>query len=188
MKIALFGGSFDPPHNGHIAAVRAAIEILDLDFVYVIPTGQNPFKETTASEDIRFNLATLAFQDIPKVKVLGCEIGHDGVNYTIDTVNWLMEHDEAFKSATRYLLIGNDLVPELEKWREYKKLFEQVQPVVLTRGEERILRDDLLFIQTPRIDISSTDIRARIHDGQSVAHLVPHQVAAFIQQLHLYEV
>ncbi len=188
MRIGVFGGTFDPPHFGHISLVCSMIEKLQLDRVYIIPSQINPLKQTTKTKsDIRLKMTKLAFQDIPKTTVLDCELKRSGLSYTVDTLHWLMDNDKEFRQATRFLLVGDDLVPDLGSWKSPDELFSLAQLVVARRGVDEVFSTyTIQKIDSPIIDISSTEIRERLKKRLYCGHLVPHATLALIEELHVY--
>lgn len=187
MRIGVFGGTFDPPHFGHVSLVCSMIEKLKLDCVYIIPSGMNPLKQTTTTGcDIRLKMTQLAFQDVPKTRVLDVELRRKGLSFTIDTIHWLIENDEDFKNAERFLLLGGDLVSDFESWKNPDELFALAQPVIARRGCEIQTRFNVQKIDTPNIDISSTEIRERLKLGLYCGHLVPHRTLEYIKEAHVH--
>ena len=179
MKIGIFGGTFDPPHKGHKTAVRAARDALDLDQVYVIPTGQPPHK--TAAEDTpgakaRAHMVSLQFTNEPRVDVLDVELQREGKSYTIDTVRYLRERHP---DAMLYLIMGTDMFLGLEQWREVDLLMQMVTPVVFARtiGDHAAILAQLehmrktygiesRFIEHAIVDISSSQVRKALKNRQ----------------------
>jgi nicotinate-nucleotide adenylyltransferase len=189
MRIGLFGGTFDPPHNGHIHLILSLLEAHHLDQVLIIPALLNPLKPPIASPEHRLTMAHLAFDSVPGCKVLDIEVRRSGPSYTIDTVHWLMEHDKEFATAQRFLLLGADAATSLPQWRQLDQLLKLVRPLIAARGEQpKDLIDEAKqgWTQSEILDISSTDIRARIHQGLYVDHLVPERVMKYIRESKLY--
>ncbi len=196
-KIAVFGGSFDPPHYGHTHLMVALREAYHLDEVMVIPAQCNPFKPAVASAEHRLAMCHLHFDDVPGCSVVDCEVRRPLASYTIDTLHWLMEYCEGFRDAERFLLLGSDLIPSLPSWKEIEEVIAIARPLVAARGEIAPsslagLSPTLLqavcdgWTQTGRFDISSTEVRARLCQGLYVEHLVRQGVSQYIQQQHLY--
>ncbi|MGN0854878.1 MAG: nicotinate (nicotinamide) nucleotide adenylyltransferase [Kiritimatiellia bacterium] len=160
MRIGLFGGSFDPVHNGHVGMARKAIGRLGLDRLLVIPAAVSPFKTESPPSFAydRLELVRRAFADVPKVVVDDRELRRGGVSYAIDTVREIAaEHP----GAEIVFLVGEDSLAGLPRWKDYDAL--------------RRLCD---FESFPRTFESSTEVRRRLAAGESVSDLVPPSVAA----------
>ncbi len=162
MKIGIFGGSFDPIHNGHVQLALKAIEDFELDQLRVIPAAVSPFKtdaQPTQAYD-RLLLVRAAFNGVAKVVVDDRELKRGGVSYAIDTVKELKAENPA---AELIFLIGEDSVEGLPRWKDYETL------VTLCS-----------FKAYPRTAESSTEIRAKLAKGESIVDLVPYPVADLI--------
>lgn len=155
MKLALFGGSFDPPHAGHIGVVKKALEILPIDQLIVVPAARNPFKPAVrASGAVRYGWLKKIFASYEKVKISDFEIAQERSVYTIETVrHYAPTCDEL------YLIIGADNLDALKRWHCFDELDAEVQWVVATRGKTPVPEGMIpLEIDVP---ISSTDFRNR---------------------------
>lgn len=153
MKAAIFGGSFDPPHIGHLAIIKAALEILPIDRLFVVPAYQNPFKKGSfAPPEKRVAWLKKITKPFKKTKVCDCEIAKAGPSYTIDTVlNLKPYYDEI------YLIIGADNLASLPSWHRYDELKTLVTFVVATRKKIPVPEG---FIVLPiDADVSSTELR-----------------------------
>ena len=183
----LFGGSFDPIHLGHLIVARSAAEQLRLEVVRFVPARIQPFKidRQMATPEDRLAMLELALADQPGFEVDDREIRREGTSYTIDTLRELeaeAPHDQLC------LLVGADAARELPDWREARLIPEFSRIVVLTRpGVEYSLGElEAELIQVPEIDISATEIRRRVRDGESIGELVPPAVAEYIESHGLY--
>jgi nicotinate-nucleotide adenylyltransferase len=194
-RIAVFGGSFDPPHNGHIHLLVALVERHALDKVLIIPCGQNPLKETMANPEDRFQMAKLAFASFSFCEVLPIETEKTGPSFTVDTLEWLLNHREDFRNAQRFLLFGEDSISTFPRWKNLRHIFEIATPLFASRSSqvnidgfsEEIRKCISLGItKTAIVDISSTDVRERLKDGENVAHLLPIPVFDYVQKHRLY--
>ena len=169
MKIGIFGGSFDPIHNGHVAIAKQAITELELDELLVIPAASNPFKEGAdgASAAYRFDskmrvmLVRAAFNGVEKAVVDEREIARGGTSYAIDTVRSIAEEN---LGAELFFIIGEDSQPGLPKWKDYDEL-----------------KNLCTFKTYKRTRESSTEIRRRLAAGDDISSLVPEAVALFIK-------
>ncbi len=158
MNIAIFGGSFDPPHIGHQEIIQKAIAKLDIDMLFVVPTFLNPFKESFfAPAKVRYKWVKKMTQEYKKVKVLSYEIEQNHPVSTIETINYLLQNYDLEKI---YLIIGADNVSTLHKWKDYEKLLRLVNFVVATREGIKIPKN--LQKLDIHVTISSTKLREKI--------------------------
>ena len=131
MRIAIFGGSFDPIHIAHVAIVKEVLKKLDIEKVIVVPTYLNPFKSSFyLNPKTRFKLLKKVFKEFEKVEICDYEINQEKTSYSIDTVNYLKN---LYNPSKIYLIIGEDNLETLDKWYEIDKLKELVEFVVATR-------------------------------------------------------
>lgn len=158
MNIALYGGSFDPPHLGHVHVVSKALDRLDIDKLIVVPAFVNPFKTGThAPAKLRLEWLKQIFKTTPKVEVSDFEVNHNRAVRTIETVN----HFSALYNKI-YLIIGADNLASLTKWHRFSELDKKVTWVVATRDNIEI---DAPYIQLKvEQNISSTRLRETLND------------------------
>jgi nicotinate-nucleotide adenylyltransferase len=186
VRLAVLGGTFDPPHLGHLLAASDAFEALALDRLLFIPTASHPFKGETvgATAAQRLDMLALLIADDPRFGIDAIEIDRQGLSYTVDTLTDLARR---YPDAKRYFLIGEDLVDEVPTWRSPERLTELAEILVLARGDEPDTTPrSFRRLGTRRIDVSSTEIRARARAGQSLHGFVPDAVAAYIRDAGLY--
>lgn len=200
MRIGIFGGSFDPPHVGHLLAALDAIDALSLDRLQVVPAGVQPLKQSgqTAAEH-RLAMTLGCFGTLSGVEVDTIEMERGGLSFTVDTVE---SYRRQWPTAELLLLVGEDAVASFAKWRELKRLLSMVRLVVLSRNSEvaqpadaaALLAEELWKGQSPprrlvtrRVDVSSTEIRARVRSGRSIRGFVTDSVAAYIASTGLYQ-
>jgi len=192
--IGILGGAFDPIHFGHLAIAEEARVRLGLDVILFIPAGRPPHKPTgQADAEQRFLMATLATADHPRFFVSRLEVDRDGPSYTVDTLRALRE---TYPQAVLHLLVGADMALDFPSWREPRTILSLARLVAVTRPGYPIERLQQLretpgmesaeILTAPGLDISSTDIRARLRDGMSVRYLTPDAVAAYIAKTGLY--
>ena len=184
MNIALFGGTFDPIHHGHLILAREALEQLALDRVVFIPAAHSPHKlaHPPSPAEVRLEMVRAAVADEPRFEVDEEELQRTGPSFTIDTVEaWRRRAPE----AALFYFIGHDNVRELHTWRRFTELTERVQFVVFGRGENGAPHDFPTIAR--RVDISATDIRARVARSDSIHYLVPESVRAIIAAHGLYQ-
>jgi nicotinate-nucleotide adenylyltransferase len=189
-RIGLFGGSFDPVHDAHVALAEAALAELRLDQVRWIPAGQ-PWQKDRAitAAAHREAMVRLAIQHEPRFVLDRIELDRAGASYTLDTVQTLAA---ALPGTQWFLLIGQDQYVALHTWRNWQTLLGLVVLAVANRpGPARQPHPDVLqfphrMVPLPMLDISSTDIRQRTANGRDISELVPLEVARYIETHALY--
>jgi nicotinate-nucleotide adenylyltransferase len=185
MRLALYGGTFDPVHLGHLLLARDALEELALDRVIFIPAALSPHKLVTipAPAAARLEMLVAALADEPGFTMDDSELQRPGPSFAIDTV-------ERFRTthpgAELFYLIGADNLRELHTWRRIDELRQLVEFVVFGRGDA-IAAESGFRILGRRLDISATEIRRRVARGESIRYLVPEPVRALIAAHHLYQ-
>ncbi len=186
-KIGFFGGSFDPPHFGHIALVCSLVEALNLDLVYIVPSKQNPLKDVPfVSSALRLEMTKLAFKDVPHTQIIEYELSNPCKSYTVDTIKWLMEQNIEFRNAERFLLLGDDLIEQFDQWKNPSELLSLVTPVSGKRNPLAQKDSRIKCIETPVFEISSTMIRKRLVSGLYCGYLLPKDVFDLICKNKLY--
>lgn len=187
MRLGILGGTFDPPHLGHLLAAVDAAERLSLDRLVLVPAAQQPLKigAVRASAVDRLAMTRLLVQGDARFEVDAMEIERAGLSYTVDT---LAAFAARYPSAERFFLVGEDVLRTFEQWREPANVLALATLVVMTRdgGGGGRVPDGAMRVPTRRIDISSTEIRARAAEGRSLRGFVPEQVAAYIAAHRLY--
>jgi len=184
MRIGIMGGTFDPIHHGHLILGRDACETLDLQKLIFVPNHLSPHKlhKHAAPPELRAAMVRAAIHGEPGFEMDEVEILRGGASYTIDTALHLRTlHPE----ADLFYLIGEDNLAELHTWRRVDELRLLVQFVVMARGTDGPAHPYITLRQR-RVDISSTDIRGRIANGQSIRYLVPEKVRDIIENHQLY--
>ena len=196
MRLGIFGGSFDPVHNGHLALAHACQRQTALDEVWFTPTAVQPLKQEGphASDSQRLEMLQLAILSEPSWRVYQVEIERGGRSYTVDTLRQLREK---VPSAVLFFLMGADAVQDVPQWREPREIFRLATPLVVRRaGQSEPDMSALLavsaenkppkLIEMPTIDASSTEIRRRAAAGEPIGDLVPDAVATYITSHGLY--
>ena len=154
MKIAIFGGTFDPIHNGHLQVIKVVQQSLDIDRLFIVPVYINPFKDkSVASSTQRLKLINMATKNIPKIDVLDFEIKQHKPSYTINTIQYIYKHFDVTKIFT---IIGADNLSSLGNWKDYKELSKMVEFVVIGRNNIKI--ENFMTIKLD-MNISSSSIR-----------------------------
>lgn len=202
MNIGLFGGSFNPIHNGHVRLAKALLQEAGLDEVWFMVSPQNPFKQNQQllDDNKRFRLVQIALKDEPHLKACDFEFNLPKPSYTWNTLQALQE---AYPEDQFTILIGGDNWAAFDKWYRYEDILHHYPIVVYPRegSEVKVLGfkypptpnpqhptpvPNIKIVKTPLINISSTQIRQRIQAGKSVRGLVPTGVAMVLEQEHLY--
>ncbi|MSR36379.1 MAG: nicotinate (nicotinamide) nucleotide adenylyltransferase [Gemmatimonadetes bacterium] len=190
-RVGVFGGTFDPPHVGHLIVARDAAETLGLDGVVLVPAARPPHKTSThaTSADLRLAMVNATVADDPILSVLAIELARPGPSYTVDTLRQLKVENPA---AELFLLIGADQWRQLGTWKEPEQIGVLATISVMAReGEDPETVDlglGLTYQRVPvtRLDISSTEVRSRVREGRSIRYLVPRQVEEIIRSNQLY--
>lgn len=188
MRIGMLGGSFDPPHAGHLLIAVDAFEALALDKLYFIPAAIQPFKvgQAGASARDRVEMVRRLIGNDGRFAVDTIEADRPGISFSVDTVTAFAGR---YPDAQRFFLVGTDVMPTFGNWREPDRIMKLAEVVVLSRGEPvdaGSWRGSFRTVTTRRIDVSSTEIRTRVKAGQSIAGFVPPLVAAYIADAGLY--
>ena len=198
MRIGLLGGTFNPPHIGHLVCAQEAFAQLGLERVLLVPVHEPPHKETSGDPGVeaRVALCEAAVAGDERLGVSRAEADVPGRSFTVDTLNRL--HDARPEDQLTFI-VGGDMAASLPEWREPQAILELCTIGAAARdgvGREELLErldtelpgaaDRIRFFDMPRIDISSTLIRRRVAAGQPVRYLVPDAVAAQIEREGLY--
>lgn len=188
-RIGLYGGSFDPVHLGHLLVAQAAMEELQLNRLFFIPTAQSPFKpeNTPAPAPERLRLLRLALAGKTNWDVDEQEIARGGTSFTIETVR---NFSQRFPDARLFYLIGADNVASLAKWREAAELAKRAEFVAISRPGQPVAEFPAPFrgriLHGFPFGVSSSQIRERVRAGLSIEHLVTPAVAEAIRNQQLY--
>jgi nicotinate-nucleotide adenylyltransferase len=196
VRIGILGGTFNPPHLGHLVCAQEAYLQLGLDNVMLIPAQIPPHKPVEDEPGVkhRLELCRLAIDGDNRLSVSELEIDRPGTSYTIDTLQELHNEDP---DSELYLIVGGDIAAGLPEWREPERVLELATPAVAKRrgtSSSHVRRalanlprgDRTEFFQMPRIGISSTLIRRRVRAGQPIKYLVPDAVVGYIEREGLY--
>ena len=198
MKIALFGGTFDPIHNGHLAVAQAAADRFGLDRVLFIPSGRPPHRDRgpQASYEDRYRMAELACQADPRFEASRLEAPQalgDGKTYSIDTIEKV--RGGLGPEDKLYFLIGQDAFGELAIWHRLGDVVEKVEFIVASRphSSSSIRREGLAAraryqpLGGVDVPVSATDVRRRCAQGVDLRGSVPETVGDYIRKHRLYE-
>ncbi len=195
--IGVFGGTFDPIHVGHLFIAQEAATTIPLDRVLFVPTADpvhRPLPPVASSAD-RAQMVSLAIADNMRFELSSVELERPGLSFTIDTLSILAQR---FPARALYFIVGTDSLAALPQWREPAKILELARIVAMARpGRDRVDLDALeavlpgasgrvCVVESPGLEVSARDIRARLAEGKPIRHLVPEPVREYIQERGLY--
>jgi len=198
MRVALFGGSFDPPHRGHVAIAKAAADQFQLDQVLFAPAGRQPLKSqpSGASFDERLAMTTLACIADPRFtpSAIDTPLPDGSPNFTVDTLYALQD---SMPGAQLFNLVGADSFFSLAQWRDPQKLLELAEWIVVSRPGFELAdppgialtparRSRIHLLDSIHEDVAATDLRERLRAGDPCQDLLPAEVSGYIQHHHLY--
>lgn len=185
-KIGILGGTFDPPHHGHLLIANEALHGLALDEIWFLPNQEPPHKKKSAqikNED-RVEMLKLALQDVPNFKIEKIELERTGPSYTYDTMRQLTE---LHQDAKFYFIIGADMIEYLPKWHKIDELLEFVTFIGVNRPTYSTESSyPLIHLDVPDFEVSSSLIRGRIMEGKTIRYLLPDPVIAYLKEKNLY--
>jgi nicotinate-nucleotide adenylyltransferase len=199
MKIGIFGGTFDPVHIGHLIIAERFCEIMELDKCLFVPTYLSPFKiekNPIIPIEIRLKMLEIAINSNPIFEIETYEISRQEVSYTIDTIKYLQSK---YPNDELYLLIGADQAKDFHLWKDFKEIMSILHLCVAKRGLDYELNvypfelylnnnsKQIYKLNTPIIEISSTEIRERIKEGKTVEYLLSANVYNFIKDNNIYK-
>lgn len=187
-KIAFFGGTFDPVHNGHLCIAQVVTDTLKLDAFYFLPAYAPAHKsfQSITSDKHRMNMLKLAIQSYSKFHIEKAEIVSKGkLKYTIDTLVFLKAK---YPDDEIYFVIGGDQAEAFATWRSPEQITEMVQVVsVMRSGFQMSNHFNIRVLPMEYVDISSTEIRRAVRTQASIQAFVPHDIENYIKEHHLYE-
>jgi nicotinate-nucleotide adenylyltransferase len=190
-RIGVFGGTFDPIHVGHLVAASEALHAYDLDQVVFVPAGRPWQKSSYTDAEDRFMMATLAIAAHPRFSASRIELDRRGPTYTVDTLEAMLEF---WGDDTQvFLITGADAAAGIRTWHDPERLLRIAKVVAVTRkgSDLSAVRDahelpGVEVLEMPLIDVSGTDVRARVRSGRPIDFLVPREVAHYIREHGLY--
>lgn len=194
MKLCLFGGTFDPPHNAHFIIAEAIRESLDLNKIVFIPAFNPPHKfdnKPVTAVEHRIAMLKLCIDDVPQFEFSDVELKRGGISYTIDTILEIKQNLN-IKSEDLHFLIGSDSLAEFKTWRHWEEILEQSKVIVARRPRfekkdiDPELIDKVSFLNLPRMEISSTEIRDRFYSDRMTRFYVPTVISEYIKKHKLY--
>lgn len=196
LRLGILGGTFDPPHYGHLALAQNALVQLQLERVLFIPAGQQPLKpdrQTTPAHH-RVAMVQAAITDNPAFALSRVDLDRPAPHYTVDTLALLQKE---YHRAELYFLMGSDSLADLTAWREPAGIVRLARLAAMRRPgyepglaslEQAIpgLRERVHWLDAPCLDISSSDLRHRVRQGLPLRYLVPPAVEVYIREHRLY--
>ncbi|MBE7534396.1 MAG: nicotinate (nicotinamide) nucleotide adenylyltransferase [Anaerolineales bacterium] len=196
-RIGLFGGTFDPPHLGHLILASEAQSQLELDRLLWILTPEPPHKldQLITPTKHRLAMVQLAIADNPAFELSRVEVDRPGPHYTLNTIRLIAEQNPG---AEIILIIGGDSLRDLPTWREPREIVAACHEIgVMKRPHENAVLDELehdlpgirakiRYVDTPLLEIASRELRNRIAEGRSVRYYLPTSVREYIEQKRLY--
>lgn len=193
MRIGIFGGTFDPIHNGHLVIAQTAINEIPLDQVLFIPAGIPPHKtdHEITSPELRLALVQEAIAGNPRFGVSTVELERQGPSYMIDTLKHF-QSDAQHRNDRFFLIIGADNLITFQHWYHYDEILKLCTLAVYPRYESDLLKaapevmERAIVFKAPRMEISSSYIRDLVKQGKSIKYLVPEAVERFILRHRLY--
>ena len=197
-KVGIFGGTFSPIHNGHLMLAERAYSDFELDEVLIIPTGVSHFKDNTVIDKYeRLEMTTIAVADNDHINVSRIEVDRPGNSYTYETILALKE---ANPEDIFHLIIGADSLMQLEDWYKPDIIMSNAIILVAARDDVNVnilkakadelmakFDADIKIISFPLIELSSTEIRARVKNNKSIRYMVPDSVVQYINDKGLYK-
>ncbi len=189
-RIAIYGGTFDPVHHGHLITAQSVLELRNLDKIIFVPSFISPHKQDIKSSpaEHRVNMLKLAIENVPCFEWSDIEINRESVSYTLDTLKEMRRQYDHIE-----LIVGEDNLRTFDKWKSPEEIIEIATLLVLRRrtseeaGTEFPYAKKVIFLETPIIDISGTRIRKRVRKGLPINFLVPQNVMRYIYNLKLYK-
>ena len=190
-RIGIFGGSFNPVHQGHLALAREAVLELNLDKIYFVPSFQNPLKKKEAllPDVLRVKLLRAAVRGNPDFAVSLCEIQRKGPSFTIDTLKSFKK--KLGSDTVLYFLSGADVLKNIQRWKSVDQIFKLCRFVVMTRPgypmkpayrTGRQIREQVLNLPFLALSVSSSEVRSRLRRGQKISGLVPRSTESLLKK------
>jgi len=193
MSICLFGGTFDPPHIGHLIIAEFILSDLDVDKIYFIPSSIPPHKQPSSYSPAlsRVEMLQISIKGTPAFQISDIELNRPGMSYSVDTIKHIKSKMNLSKEEL-YFLIGSDSLVEFQTWKSPEEIISLTQVIVAPRPSfsKDMVKPEFLeqvqFLNTPQIDISSSMIRERVREKKSIRYYVIPEVLEYIQKKRLY--
>ena len=189
MKTFIFGGSFNPVHTGHLFIIQEVMFHLRYQRAILVPANiaSHKVNDTSVAPEDRLLMLRAAVEHIPGCIVEDCDIKRGGVTYSIDTIHYILDHYEI--TGKLGFVIGDDLLPDFDKWKQPEEIKKLVDLIVVHRNMEECINSDYpaFYIKNKILPISSTEIRQRVKKGYPIQYLVPDKVRELIEQHQFYK-
>lgn len=193
MNICLFGGTFDPPHIGHLIIAESILSDLDIDKIIFIPSSIPPHKtlHSYSSASSRVEMLQISIKGTPAFQISDIELNRPGASYSIDTIKQIKSQMSLSKEEL-YFVIGSDSLVEFQTWKNPHEILSLAQVIIAPRPLfiKDMVKPEFLeqvhFLDTPQIDISSSMIRERVREKKSIRYYVIPEVLEYIQEKRLY--
>lgn len=187
-KIGILGGTFDPPHLAHLMIAQESMDACNLNEVWFIPTSIPPHKknEDMASAEERVEMTRLAINNRDPFKLCTIELDREGPSYTLDTINILKRK---YPNDEFYFIIGSDMAVSLHTWNGIEELKKSVTFIVTTRPNYTVgspFEEEFIKVNVPEMELSSSDIRQRVSQKESIRYLMPEAVRMYVEEHRLY--
>lgn len=192
MKIGIYGGTFNPPHNGHIILAENFIKEINLDKLLIIPAGIPPHKAAKNLPDgkDRAEMCRIAFGNIPKTEISNIELNRSGKSYTVDT---LTEIKKTYPESEIFLLVGTDMLLSFKRWYRWEDILSMAvlccgdrDEIDLRKNADEDLLEKVILLKGEKFSVSSTFIRELISKKENISHLVPKEIEKYITEKGLY--
>ena len=187
-RIGIFGGTFDPIHNGHLALAQTALEKMSLDEIIFVPSYLPPHKSArnVVAADDRLRMARLAIKNNPNFGISDFEVRRTGKSYSIETLRYFQKK---LRNTKLFFILGEDAYKQLAKWKDIAQVLKIVEFIVVNRPGYKQTAGKIKCHHAvmPGIDISSSYVRQRMRSGQEVRYWVPGPVAEYIKRKRLYQ-
>jgi len=177
VRLGMLGGTYDPPHVGHLIVAQDILEELSLDRLLIVPAGDPPHRAAVLPAEVRLELVSQAFGGNPCFEVCRIELDRTGPSFTVDTLRWIrltMAPEEL------YCVIGVDQLTVIDTWSRYEEIPEIARLAVMARDGEAPSADDIPVpfenVAVTRVDVSGSGIRDRLREGRSIRYLVPERI------------
>ena len=193
MKICLFGGTFDPPHIGHLIIAESILSDLDINKIIFIPSSIPPHKplHSYSSASSRVEMLQISIKGTPAFQISDIELNRPGASYSVDTIKQIKSQMSLSKEEL-YFVIGGDSLIEFQMWKNPHEILSLAQVIIAPRPSftKDMVKPEFLeqvqFLDTPQIDISSSMIRERVREKKSIRYYVIPEVLEYIQEKRLY--
>lgn len=194
-QVGIMGGTFDPIHNGHLILAQKAYEQFSLDKILFMPSGNSYMKKNVLDAQRRAHMVEIAIKDNPAFKLSLIEVQRSGNTYTSDTLEILKTNNP---DTHYFFIIGADSLFQIESWKYPERIFDLATLICAVRDDynmdaikekEKSLSKsgaEIVFLDMPKIEISSTNIRERVRYNMPISEYVPLEVAKYIKEEHLY--